>query len=248
MEAAVIFAQILYGLAAAFCLVYYLPCALYWGWYGRELTAVLLVGLGSAAALGATAYFGMTVILWTVFAIFLLGLCVFFYVESKILSEMLRPKCTQSLNWLLLPGYKPRKGKIPAVLVHRVSTAAAWLQANPDAKAILSGGVTDGAVSEAAVMAELLVQRGIEPQRLVREEKSTTTEENMRFCFTLTGGESIALVTNGFHLYRACGEARKAGFDRVCPVKAPNGPGWLLPYHIAREFMTVINDRLNGYL
>ena len=68
MEAAVIFAQILYGLAAAFCLVYYLPCALYWGWYGRELTAVLLVGLGSAAALGATAYFGMTVILWTVFA------------------------------------------------------------------------------------------------------------------------------------------------------------------------------------
>lgn len=248
MEAAAIFAQILYGLVSAFCLLYYFPCALYWGWYGKELAAIGLVGFGSAGALTITAVFGMKSILWFVFAIFLLGLCVFLYVEGKILRVMLRPGPAGETDWLLVPGYKPRKGRIPAVLTQRVNAAAAWLQANSGANAILSGGFTDGTESEAAVMERLLEQRGIAPHRLVREESSTTTEENMRFCCTLTGGESIALVTNGFHLYRACAEARKAGFARVIPQKAPNGPGWLLPYHMAREFMTIVNDKIHGYM
>jgi len=70
----------------------------------------------------------------------------------------------------------------------------------------------------------------------------------MRFCFQLTGGAPVGLVTNGFHLYRACAEARKAGFSLVVGIGAGNGPPGLLPYHMAREFMTIVNDTMQGYM
>lgn len=230
-----------------FCLLYYLPCALYWGWYGKELTAVLLVGVCSAAALLAVMCRGMIPVLWVIFAIFLLGLCVFLYVEGKIFREM-RSAGTVIPDWLLVPGYKPRKGTVPAVLHARVHKAAQLLQINPESRAILSGGFTDGPVSEAEIMERLLTERGVDLQRLVREDRSTTTEENMRFCRNLSGGAVIGLVTNGFHLYRACAEARKAGFSSVVGIAAGNGPCGLLPYHMAREFMTIVNDKIQGYM
>ena len=248
MEAAAVFAQILYGLAALFALGYYLPCALYWGIYARELAVVLLAGFGSLLLLAGTVVFGMRPIFFLCFVIFLLCLCVFFYVEYKVLRGMFQPISGDVPAWLLVPGYKPRKGKIPGVLRARTDKAAALLHSAPSARAILSGGFTDGDVSEAMIMEKLLAQQGIGPARLVREDQSTTTEENMRFCRSLCGGEAIGLVTNGFHLYRACGEAKKAGFSQVTGYNSGNGPAWLLPYHMAREFLTIVNDKANGYL
>lgn len=248
MEAAAVFAQILYALAAVFCLFYYLPCALYWGIYGKELAAVLLVGFGSAALFAATTLWGMTPILWLAFAIFLLGLSVFLYVEWKVLWGMFPQETQEVPSWLLVPGYKPRKGKIPGVLRERTDKAAQLLLRWPQTKAILSGGVTDGEISEAALMKQLLTERGIDPARLILEENSTTTEENMRFCRAMCGGEGIGMVTNGFHLYRACGEAQKAGFARVAAFPAGNGSAGLVPYHMTREFLTVVNDKVNGFL
>ena len=97
-------------------------------------------------------------------------------------------------------------------------------------------------------MLRLLTGAGIDPARLKTEDRSTTTEENMRFCRALAGTDTIGLVTNGFHLYRAAGEARKAGFRHVVPIRADNGPPGLLPYHMAREFLTILSDKANGYL
>ena len=134
------------------------------------------------------------------------------------------------------------------MLLARTARAVRWLEAHPRGKAILSGGFTGGDISEAERMHRLLTRAGIDPRRLEKEEHSTTTEENMRFCRRLAGTETIGLVTNGFHLYRVAGEARKAGFRRVVPIKAANGPPGLLPYHMAREFLTILSDKLNGYL
>ena len=248
MESAAVFAQILYGIAGVFCLFYYLPCALYWGWYGKELAAVLAVGLGSFGLLISTEMWGMNFLLWLCFAIFLLCLCVFLWVEGKVFRAMCQREAANVSEWILVPGYKPRKGHVPVVLTQRVDKAAALLRSREESKAILSGGFTDGAVSEAMLMQRLLNQRGIEEARTVLEDASTTTQENMSFCYQLTGGRAIGLVSNGFHLYRACGEARKAGFAHVQGYHAGNGPGYLLPYHMAREFMTIVNDKMQGYL
>lgn len=243
-----LFAQILYGAAAVFCLLYYLPCALWWGWYPRELAVVLAAGLGSAGLLAVTAVRGMTGILWVCFVLFLLCLLLFLAVEGLVLRGMCPPKPEKEPGWILVPGYKPRKGRTPAVLQARIDRAGAWLRDNPGRRAILSGGYTGGGEPEAQRMLQLLIRAGADPARLVKEESSTTTQENMRFCRRLTGTDTIGLVTNGFHLYRAAAEARKAGFRRVVPIRADNGPGWLLPYHMAREFLTILSDKLNGYL
>ena len=106
MEIAAKFAQIVYGAAAAFCLLYYVPCALYWGWYARELAAVLVVGVGSGVLLVVSVVGGINFLWWAIFAIFLLGLCVFLLVESRILAAMSPRERKTDTQWLLIPGYK----------------------------------------------------------------------------------------------------------------------------------------------
>ena len=79
-------------------------------------------------------------------------------------------------------------------------------------------------------MFDSLVARGIDPQRLWLEEQSTSTWENLRFSLAImeekTGSrpQRIGLVSNEFHLYRACLVAQEHG------VKAggiPAQTGWV---------------------
>lgn len=243
----------LYAVTGLFWLGYYLPCALRYGWYRLELLAVGLAGAGSAGLLLASALVRrMTAALAACWVAFLLCTAVFLAVEAAILAaerSARRGRERGAPAVILVPGYRLlRDGAPAAVLTARLTAARAYLDGHPAARAVLSGGSRDGGSrTEAAVMAGWLEERGVGPDRLLREERSATTAENMRFCRTLTEG-NIGLVTSGFHLYRAVGEARKAGFAGVTPLPAGNGPALLTPYHRAREFLTILKDKANGYL
>lgn len=117
-------------------------------------------------------------------------------------------------------------GTIPSrVLAARLNSAYEFLTENPDAKAILSGGQGPGeAISEAQCMFNVLSNRGIAPERLIKEDKSTSTKENLKYTRELLdaidpGVDSITVISSETHLYRACLLARDAGFDPK-PYKA----------------------------
>jgi len=102
-------------------------------------------------------------------------------------------------------------GETPsASLASRLHTAHAYLDAYPDTLALLSGGQGPGeSIPEALAMARWLSQKGIEPDRLLLEDRSTSTRENLVNCLPLLKDRfgatlpEITLVTNDFHLYRA---------------------------------------------
>ena len=87
--------------------------------------------------------------------------------------------------------------------------------------------------------------RGIAPERLIKEDRSTSTRENLLFSVGRLeeagllstsgdgGGTQIAVVTNEFHACRAHLIAKKLGF-RAGTVSAPS-PWWLLPTFYVRE-------------
>ena len=112
---------------------------------------------------------------------------------------------------------------------------------------VVSGGQgSNETATEASVMAAYREEKGLEEDRILLEEKSTSTEENLRFSGQLMEeGAKIAVVSNDFHIYRAIHLARAAGFEE------PQGLGArddirTLPANLLREFFGVIKDRACG--
>lgn len=135
-------------------------------------------------------------------------------------------------------GDKPSR-----MLQKRIDAAFEYLTENPQAACILSGGKGDGEnLSEAEAMYQSLVEKGISPERLFKEDQSTTTAENMQFSKEILEskglGDTVVLITTDFHQFRAGLLAEKFGLStyKVC---ARSGT-FSLPTFIVREWFTVI--------
>jgi uncharacterized SAM-binding protein YcdF (DUF218 family) len=101
----------------------------------------------------------------------------------------------------------------------------------PEAKVIFSGGseaLTLGP-SEAAVARQLFVSFGIDPSRIVTEDQSRNTVENAQFTLRTIQPSSQSkwiLVTSAFHMPRAMGTFRQAGFEVIAFPAGWRTHGW----------------------
>ncbi|MCD7730580.1 MAG: YdcF family protein [Oscillospiraceae bacterium] len=127
------------------------------------------------------------------------------------------------------------KGEQPSLMLqNRINAAYAYLSENPDADAILSGGQgSDELISEAECMYRELVDMGIAPERLVKEDKSSNTHENLQNSLALTENDNIVIVTSEFHQYRAKLIAQKEGTE-VSAISAKTSL-FLLPTYWVRD-------------
>ena len=101
--------------------------------------------------------------------------------------------------------------------------------------AVLAGAVTfaggqgdNEPVTEARCMADYLMERGVEEDQLLLEERSHNTDQNLRYSRELLEAEGcdlsqgVVVVSNGFHLTRARMLAERAGYDSVSTLAAPS--------------------------
>jgi uncharacterized SAM-binding protein YcdF (DUF218 family) len=101
----------------------------------------------------------------------------------------------------------------------RLTEAVALARAHPQARVVFSGGsdeVWRSKTPEAQSAGKLLVALGLEPARLILEDKSRNTVENAQFskaAVTPKAGDTWLLVTSASHMPRAMGTFRAAGFD-----------------------------------
>lgn len=117
------------------------------------------------------------------------------------------------------------------ILRSRLNAAYDYLTANPDVTCIVSGGQGNGEdISEAQCMFEDLTEKGIDPERIWMEDKSTSTQENLAFSLALieerTGQRptTAGILSNDFHLFRAGLFAREQG---LTPIGISAETGWL---------------------
>ena len=100
----------------------------------------------------------------------------------------------------------------------RMITAAVLAHRYPNARLLYAGGsanLLSNDAKEADFAADLFEGLGIARSRLLMERNSRTTLENAEFSRTLVNpkpGERWLLVTSAFHMPRAVGLFRKAGF------------------------------------
>jgi len=146
---------------------------------------------------------------------------------------------------VIVLGAGLHRGEVGGHLVRRLDKAIVYLNRNTNALVIVCGGLGAGQpVTEAEAMKLYLTARGVEPQRIILEDKSTSTYENLSFAEAIPdgyfpGGFHAVLVTNDFHIYRAANVARRVGID-VNPLGAST-PWQSLAANYLREVAAVIN-------
>jgi uncharacterized SAM-binding protein YcdF (DUF218 family) len=117
------------------------------------------------------------------------------------------------------PDFVPARGRPDFnEAAERVVVMAELARTFPRARIVYSGGngrLIGGGSSEAEAVAPVLASFGIAAHRITLETRSRTTAENATYARDVAmprAGERWLLVTSGYHMPRAIGAFRKAGF------------------------------------
>lgn len=146
-----------------------------------------------------------------------------------------------------LPAYvragQPQVNAAAERFIEGAALARAW----PEARVVFTGGSGGlagmGRMSAHAAMARaLLIELGVEPERIELEPASRNTAENAAFSRALVDpqpGETWVLVTSAVHMPRAMASFARAGWEGVTPWPADyrstpgTGPlAWNLPENL----------------
>ena len=120
---------------------------------------------------------------------------------------------TKNADYVLVLGYELDNNTMSDTLKYRLDKAYKYAKSNKDAQLILCGGVTGkNNVSEASVMYDYLRALGIDEERLVKEEQSTDTIENIKNSLNyITINSKIVVISSQYHVFRAKQICKNAG-------------------------------------
>lgn len=179
----------------------------------------------------------------------LAGMALFVIVEGCIISRF-HDRGKEDLEYIIVLGAQMKPAGPSAVLKFRLDTAYDYLMENENTICIVSGGQgSNEPCSEAEGMHQYLVDRGIGPERLIMEDQSTDTSENIANSMALIGRKdvSVGIVTNNFHVFRGVHLAKGAGIEDVCGIAAPSNIYFQLN-NMVREFFGIMKDLVCGNL
>jgi len=239
-------------LCSLFCFAYcILICSI------RSGTRFYLVwGMGGCFFLGLTAFLHFH--MWSklphglqksILAVIVFGALTFVIVEGCIISAY-HAKGEPDLDYLIVLGAQVKEKGPSAALKFRLDTAYDYLVENEDTLCIVSGGQgANEPHSEAQGMYDYLLGKGIAKERLIMEDRSTDTSENIAFSSVFLDMEKdhVGIVTNNFHVFRGVHLAKHQGIRNVCGIAAPSNIYFQLN-NMVREFFGILKDLVCGNL
>lgn len=150
----------------------------------------------------------------------------------------------QNLDYIIVLGAQVREDGPSVVLRYRLDAAVNYLNENPDTICIVSGGQGKNEPhSEAEGMSKYLLKNGIESHRILLEDESTSTVENIQNSKKLMDQSynGVGIVTNNFHVFRAVQIAKVQGLKNVCGIAADSSVLYL-PNNVLRECCGILKD------
>lgn len=184
------------------------------------------------------------ILLNTFFTVFALGLLCFSLALGSIITSAKTTADNQKT--IIVLGCAVR-GETPSfTLSLRINAAFDYLDKNPDSIAILSGGQGNNEdISEAWCMYTILTEKGISPDRLYLEDKSTNTGENIAFSKKIIDeynlSTEVAVVSSDYHLKRAKMICAKNGLENAHTITAPS-TYFDKPTFYLREVLGVVKE------
>lgn len=131
----------------------------------------------------------------------------------------------------------------------RINAAYDYLTAHPDALCVASGGQNGSEpISEAQCIRDTLVSMGIAPERILVEDQSASTEENLAFSAALLRKKGlstdVAIASDNFHQLRAAIWAQRSGLTPYSDGCA--SPWFLTAGYWARETAALLYMVVTG--
>lgn len=247
--------QIIFLAAGILSLIYYSAiCIALKKWdstFSRFWLAAGIVGIAGSVLIRL---YGMPCVVEALIGI---AVCLLLIAEIKIITGMCRSPLEKRLEedtrsgtrWIIVLGAQVRGRKITDSLKRRLDSALEYLKEHPDVHVIVSGGQgNDEEVTEAYAMARYLECEGLDRRRIVQEDVSVNTLENLKFSRNLIADVDtpVGIVSNNFHVYRGCVYAKRAGFKEPFPIPASCHP-LLFPNYFVRECFAVWKLWLKKY-
>ncbi len=145
---------------------------------------------------------------------------------------------------VLVLGCGIRGEKILPTLQLRLDKCVEYLQRNPSALVIVSGGQgRNETISEAEAMKRYLVLKGVSAEQILEENHSRNTKQNFQYSKALMDSYfsskpySVACITSNYHAYRAKKLSEAAGLS---VVQYSSGSRWYLyPSAYFREMLSI---------
>lgn len=205
------------------------------------LAAACFVYYGLRKALAAGVMIELaTALVWLMRIAFFIGLVSFIVVECLVLTGGRTDADADGADYIIVLGCGV-DGETPSLMLQsRIDAACDYLDRNPNTIAILSGKQGPGEdITEAEALRRALSAHGIADERLLLEDKSSDTIENIRFSLGLVpDGARVAVISNDFHLYRARIIAAHEGRD-IAAVSAPTPRADLSLCYTVREYFSL---------
>ncbi|MDO4492357.1 MAG: YdcF family protein [Clostridia bacterium] len=165
--------------------------------------------------------------------------------QTLILVNSFRA-CPRGMDALIVHGAKSGS----RVLLARADAAAGYLEKNPAALAVASGGRgADETESEAKSIADRMIAEGIDAGRILLEEASRTTHENLEKSAVLLPAECerVAVVTDDYHVFRA--RCMALGVLKRPVFGLPVHSSYIsLPHYVFREYLSALVHFIKGDL
>ncbi len=133
--------------------------------------------------------------------------------------------------------------RVSKLLADRLDKAIEIYQKDPTPPILIpSGGKgSDEALSEAEAMAAYLMEKGIPADMIIKEDRSTTTFENLENSKAIIesreGRKKTVLVTSNYHVYRALRYCRKIGLK--CTGVGSHVAFYFWPSALIREYIAI---------
>lgn len=155
-----------------------------------------------------------------VIIILLLATSSFALIEGILIYEGNKTEENNDIDYVLVLGAR-LYGTVPSpALTERLTKTIEYLESNPEVITIVCGGQGyNEDITEASAMEKFLIDRGIDATKIVKEEHSTSTFENIKnardIIKEIDNSEefNVLIVTSDFHVFRSKLLAERLGLS-----------------------------------
>jgi uncharacterized SAM-binding protein YcdF (DUF218 family) len=155
----------------------------------------------------------------TIVAVLLTALIVYFASFIYVSSFSLRPNIPEQADAVIVLGAKVNLDNTPsAELYYRSIEGVSMLKQNRAKYILFTGGVGLGRTAESIVGSKIAMQNGISKERILTENQSHNTFQNIEEIKPIAdkyGIKSVIIVSDQYHVARGVLVAKKMGFEPI---------------------------------